>query len=124
MHGGGLRVSEALGLWVADVFEDPLDPERALIRIYHPEDGKAPEVWKGCHGGTHRAAYLKENYALIPRNRLGWKGRVMDHKDNFIQVQWFPSAYGVLFMKLWRDYLYCKRQFNPRPTILISDTKP
>ncbi|OED43741.1 hypothetical protein ACH42_09275 [Endozoicomonas sp. (ex Bugula neritina AB1)] len=117
-------MSEALGLWVADVFEDPLDPERALIRIYHPEDGKAPEVWKGCHGGTHRAAYLKENYALIPRNRLGWKGRVMDHKDNFIQVQWFPSAYGVLFMKLWRDYLYCKRQFNPRPTILTSDTKP
>ena len=112
MHGGGLRVSEALHLWVTDVFEDPLAPERALVRIYHPEDGKAPEQWQGRHGETYRAAYLKENYALVPRNRLqtsqrlGWKNRVMDHQDNFIQVQWFPLDYGRLFMKLWQDYLY------------------
>lgn len=112
MHGGGLRVSEALSLWITDVFEDPFDQQRAMVRIYHPEDGKAPLNWKGQHGETNRSAYLLQNYGLIPRNReqgtqyLGWKAKTVDHKENYLQVHWFPSDYGRLFMKLWRDYLY------------------
>ena len=35
MHGGGLRESEAIMLWVTDVFEDPYDPEKAIVRIYN-----------------------------------------------------------------------------------------
>ena len=35
MHGGGLRESAAIMLWVTDVLEDPYDPEKAIVRIYN-----------------------------------------------------------------------------------------
>lgn len=110
MHGGGLRVSEALSLWVDDVQSNPKEPDSALVRVYHPEDGRAPHGWKSYRGQTNRAAYLREEYGLTPRNRvigtkrLGWKTRVMDHKDNYIQVWWYPTYYGKLFWHLWQEY--------------------
>ena len=63
------------------------------------------------NGSKTRKAYLMEEYALVPRKnrmgtqRVGWKSKVVDHKDNYLQVQWFPTDYGKLFMMLWRDYL-------------------
>lgn len=111
LHGGGLRESEALSLWTTDVFLDPQDPECALVRIYHPEDGRAPENWRGRNGQTNRAAYLLEKFGLTPRNKLigslhlGWKNSKVDGRDNFIQVQWFPKDYGRLFLRLWQDYM-------------------
>ena len=110
MHGGGLRESEALTLWVTDVFEDPHDSDKAIVRIYNEVDGKAPYGWRSRSGTKTREAYLKEQYSRIPRIRMkgtahiGWKGRVVDHRDNYIQVQWFPSDYGKVFMSLWRNY--------------------
>ena len=110
MHGGGVRESEALTLWVTDVFEDPYNPDSAVVRIYNETDGKAPEGWRNRSGASTRAAYLKEQYARIPRQRmkgtarLGWKNRVVDHKDNYLQVQWFPADYGKVFMSLWKNY--------------------
>lgn len=112
MHGAGLRESEPLHLWVQDVLIDPHDPTRALVRIYHPEDGKAPENWKSRTGKTNRSAYLRENYALAPRNRLrgtkavGWKVRMHDHGDYYIQLYWFPTDFGRLFLKLWKEHLF------------------
>lgn len=110
MHGGGLRESEALLLWVTDVFEDPYDPDKAVVRIYNEIEGKAPDSWSSRGGRHTRAAYLKEEYARIPRIQmrgtahLGWKCRVVDHKDGYIQVQWFQADYGKAFMLLWKDY--------------------
>jgi integrase len=110
MHGGGLRESEALNLWVTDVFEDPNNPDSAIVRIYNEVDGKAPGNWKSRNGSRTRGAYLKEEYARIPRirmsgtARIGWKCKVVDHQDNYIQVQWFPSDYGKVFMTLWKSY--------------------
>ncbi|WP_257325972.1 gamma-mobile-trio recombinase GmtY [Pseudoalteromonas rhizosphaerae] len=110
IHGGGLRLSEAMALWVTDVFEDSHNPDIAIVKIYNEIDGKAPYNWKSRSGTQTREAYLKENYARIPRikmsgtNFLGWKSRVVDHKDNYIKVQWFPSDYGKIFMSLWRNY--------------------
>lgn len=110
MHGGGLRESEALMTWVTDVFEDPFKPDSAIVRIYNEVDGTAPYNWRSRSGAHTREAYLKEEYARIPRvrmsgtSRLGWKGRVVDHKDNYIQIQWFPTDYGKLFMLLWKTY--------------------
>lgn len=110
MHGGGLRESEALTLWVTDVFEDPYDPDIAIVRIYNEVEGKAPEGWRSLSGRTTREAYLKEQYARIPRIRmtttqkLGWKNRLTDHKDNYLQVQWFPTDYSRVFMILWKTY--------------------
>ena len=111
MHGGGLRESEALHLWLEDVFIDPLNENSVKIRIYHPEDGKAPNNWRGRSGKTTRAAYLKEKYALSPRNHLmgkkhiGWKSRVTDSKDNYLEVYWFPEIFGEVFAILWRVYI-------------------
>lgn len=111
MHGGGLRESEALHLWFDDVLVDPHDAHNVIVRIYHPVDGKAPNNWKSRTGKTTRAAYIKERYGLTPRTELlgkqkvGWKGRTADHKDNYIQVHWFPKEFGYLFAKLWQDYI-------------------
>lgn len=110
MHGGGLRESEALSIWVTDVFEDPYNPDSAVVRVYNEVDGKAPDGWRSRSGKYTRAAYLKEEYARIPRikmqgtARIGWKNRVVDHRDGYIQVQFFPTDYGKVFMSLWKDY--------------------
>lgn len=111
MHGTGVRESDALHLWVDDVFHDPDNLDSVIIRLYHPEDGKAPNHWVGRKRQSTRAAYLAENYHLVPRNRLsgtarvGWKTKVVDHDDNYIQLHWFPSYYGEIFAHLWRQYL-------------------
>lgn len=111
MHGGGLRESEAMSLWVTDVFEDPYNPDNALVKIYNEVDGKAPGGWRSRSGKRTREAYLKEEYARIPRikmlgtARIGWKNRLVDHRDNYIQVQWFPTDYSKVFMLLWKNYL-------------------
>ena len=110
MHGGGMRESETLHLWIEDVSIDPLNSNSVKVRIYHPEDGKAPNNWRGRSGKTTRAAYLKEKYALSPRNDLmgkkhvGWKSRVTDSKDGYLEVHWFPTIFGEVFAKLWQDY--------------------
>ena len=110
MHGGGLRESEALTLWVTDVFEDPYNPDNAIVRIYNEIDGKAPNGWRSHSGTQTREAYLKEEYARIPRirmmgtQRIGWKNKLSDNKDNYIQVQWFPTDYSKVFMLLWKNY--------------------
>lgn len=110
MHGGGLRESETLHLWIEDVLIDPLNTDSVKVRIYHPEDGKAPYGWRGRTGKVTRAAYLKEKYTLSPRNelmgkkRVGWKSGVVDSKDGYIEVHWFPTIFGEAFAALWQDY--------------------
>ncbi|KRP64709.1 gamma-mobile-trio recombinase GmtY [Pseudomonas orientalis] len=112
MHGAGLRESEPLHLWIHDVLIDPHEPDRALVRLYHPEEGKAPDAWKSRTGKTNRSAYLRETYALAPRNKLrgtknvGWKVRLHDHRDGYIQLHWFPTDFGHLFLKLWGEHLH------------------
>ena len=112
MHGAGLRECEPLHLWIQDVLIDSDDPTKAIVRIYHPEDGRAPEGWKSRTGKTNRSACLRELHALAPRNRLrsthgvGWKVRAHDHRDGYIELHWFPTDFGQLFLKLWREHLH------------------
>lgn len=111
IQGAGLRVSEALLLWVTDVFEDPSDPDSAIVRIYNEEEGKAPDGWKSRNGIKTRKAYLQEQYGRLPRQEmlgtqnLGWKSRVVDHQDGYLEARFFPTEYSRVFMKLWRQYL-------------------
>lgn len=113
MHGGGLRESEALHLWIEDVLIDPKNFKSVYVHIYHPEFGKAPNNWKGLNGQTTRAAYLREKFLLSPRNvlvskkRVGWKNRLVDSKDGYLFVQWFPPIFGEIFARLWQDYVRC-----------------
>lgn len=111
MHGAGLRESDAQHLWITDVEDHPLIEGGAMVRVYHPEEGRAPNNWRGRRGTTTRAAYLREQYGLMPRSlrqgtkRVGWKTRLVDHADNYIQLHWFPPRFSVLFMKLWRVHI-------------------
>ena len=111
MHGAGFRRSEALLLWVTDVFEDPNDPDKAIVRIYNETEGKAPNDWKPRKGPATRKAYLKERYARAPREdlqgtqHLGWKTKVVDHEDGYLEAYFFPQDWAKVFMSLWRKYL-------------------
>ncbi|WP_243055239.1 gamma-mobile-trio recombinase GmtY [Pseudomonas sp. BP01] len=111
MHGAGLRESDTLHLWVMDVTEHPMIEDGAMVRVYHPEEGAAPDNWRGSKGQITRGAYLRENYALTARNlrqgtrRVGWKTRLVDHADNYIQLYWFPTRFSILFMKLWKVHV-------------------
>lgn len=110
MHGAGFRASEALTLWVTDVFENPQNPDKAIVRIYNEIDGTAPEGWKSRQGIKTRAAYLKEKFKRIPRKNmsrtghLGWKAVVSDGKDGYLEAYFFQAEYAELFMSLWRVY--------------------
>ncbi|MBF4232966.1 site-specific integrase, partial [Vibrio anguillarum] len=64
MHGAGVRESDALHLWVDDVFLDPINCDSVIVRLYHPEDGKAPNHWVGRKRQSTRSAYLAEKYHL------------------------------------------------------------
>uniref|UniRef100_UPI000B065BBC gamma-mobile-trio recombinase GmtY n=1 Tax=Vreelandella aquamarina TaxID=77097 RepID=UPI000B065BBC len=111
MHGSGLRVSEAMVLWVTDVFENPADPSQALVRIYSEREGVAPEGWKSRKGERNRKAYLKEKYGRVPRcdmkgtQHLGWKSKLVDNKEGYLIAQWFPVDFAKVFMMLWKTYL-------------------
>lgn len=111
MHGAGLRISEAMLLWVTDVFENPADPSQALVRIYSERDGVAPEGWKSRKGERTRKVYLKEKYGRIPRcemkgtQYLGWKAKLVDDRDGYLIAQWFPVDFARVFMTLWKTYL-------------------
>ena len=111
MHGGGLRESEALHLWVQDVYFDPDHSGSVKVRIYHPEDGDAPEGWKSRAGRKNRSAYLKEKHILTPRTmlsdsqHLGWKATVTDGVGDYLEVHWFSRDFGRVFAILWLDYL-------------------
>ncbi|ATD10233.1 hypothetical protein PPIS_b1227 [Pseudoalteromonas piscicida] len=111
MHGGGLRESEALSLWVTDV-DYPQDSSSPLrVRVYDEEYGKAPFGWKSTQGLKTRQAYLMYNFGRVTRKKssgtqhIGWKGSKFDHKDGYIEVYWFPNYYGQLFKKLWNTYM-------------------
>ena len=130
MHGSGARESDALHLWVDDVFEDPTNSNSVIVRLYHPEEGKAPHRWIGRKRQTTRSAYLAEKYNLLPRNKLtgtarvGWKTRIVDHSDNYIQMHWFPAYLGELFAVLWRQYLlYLLPIERQHPYAFISFSK-
>lgn len=111
MHGGGLRVSEAVIPWIADISNHPLYPGSTLIRVYNEVDGKAPHGWKGRNGNQSRKSYLKEEFGRIPRKyeigtqHVGWKNKRPDSSDGYIEVFWFPSDLGILFNALWQKYL-------------------
>ena len=124
MHYGGLRMSEPFHLYVQDVIADPLDPNAALVRIYHPSDGLAPPDWKGPDGkplkNLQRRAYLRGKHQLLPRNEYwktesmhaGWKGGTLDDKTHFMRVFFFPTWTVGFFWQAWKLYLLQRAQLN------------
>lgn len=117
MHWGGLRVSEPFHLWVSDVVTNPLKPDEASVRVFHPIDGAAPHDFKGPSGRfmANREAYLQAKYpGYRPRNKetgnrkTGWKNpKLDDTSQNFMHVHWLPTGIaGRLFLQAWKLYMY------------------
>lgn len=124
MHYGGVRMSESFHLYVQDVIDDPLDPNAAFVRIYHPSEGLAPPDWKGLNGkpfkDLQRRDYLRGKYQLLPRNEYwrtegfyaGWKGGTLDDTSKFMRVFFFPTWTARLFKQIWRHYLIQRARLN------------
>jgi site-specific recombinase XerD len=114
MHYGGVRLSEALSLWIDDV---SVEDGEVIVRIYHPEYGLTPG------GKTNRAACLQSQYGLQPRNRLvkatdplflGWKnGLITDPQRRCFEMFFYPYDAGQVFAGLWRDY-HLKQRVKPK----------
>jgi site-specific recombinase XerD len=132
MHGGGLRESEAFHLYVSDVGVDPLNPNSATVRLYHPAQGLAPPDFIDPITGqrilTDRATYLMQRYGLLPRNEqagrfsAGFKDLFMtDARELFAQVHWFPSVWGEIFLTLFKSYIFHERKrVANHPYLLVS----
>lgn len=115
LHNGP-RLSEVLHLFVHDVVPDPTRPDTALVRIYHPEEGLAPNDWLNEYGESITATrneYLRGKYGMLPRTLakptttafVGWKGATLDSRDTkHFRVWFFPEYYGEVFWRLWEYY--------------------
>jgi hypothetical protein len=102
---------------VQDVFPDPEDPNLAVVRIYHPSEGRAPQDFKNPTTGkyiTDRESYLLLKYGLLPRNMYsaqdkrfaGWKGPRLDNdEDKYMHVYWLSKEWGYIFMYAWKMYM-------------------
>jgi integrase len=132
LHGGGLRESEPFHLYVTDVAVDPRNPNSALVRLFHPEQGSAPDDFIDPISGKRiqgdRETYLRTKWHLEPRNlthgrfHAGWKDlQLTDQREKYALVHWFPSFWGEVFLFLFRIYLTRFRSRHyPHPYIFVS----
>lgn len=132
LHGGGLRESEPFHLFVSDVAIDPRNPNSALVRLYHPEQGAAPDDFidpvtiKRIAGD--REHYLKSKWNLEPRNLIhgrfhaGWKDlQLTDQRGRYALVHWFPSFWGEVFLQLFKIYITKHRSRHcTHPYLFVS----
>lgn len=132
LHGGGLRESEPFHLYVSDVAIDPQNPKSALVRLYHPEQGRAPADYIDPISEKYmladRETYLRTKWGMEPRNLVagrfhaGWKDLMLtDGVAKYAQVHWFPSAWGELFLSLFKIYISKMRsRHSKHPFLFVS----
>lgn len=132
LHGGGLRESEPFHLYVSDVSIDRRNPKMAVVRLYHPEQGRAPADYANPISGRRiiadREEYLRVKWKLQPRNLVegrfhaGWKDLQLSHEaEKFTLVNWFPDYWGELFLSLFRLYItHCRSRHFPHPYLFVS----
>lgn len=134
LHGGGLRESEPFHLYVSDVAIDPRNAESALVRMYHPERGKAPDDYIDPVSGkvidADREQYLKVKWGLQPRTlevgrfHAGWKElKLSNGRENYALVHWFPSYWGEVFLSLFKIYINKVRSRHCSHPYLFVSTK-
>jgi integrase len=121
---GGVRQSEAMHLWVDDVFEHPDDPASCIVLIHAPESGvcEYTDPLTKAKARTTRIDYLHRYCGQkLPltmetgRRKAGWKGGLLTKRDrNAIQVFWIDPVAGKLFRRLWQLYIACIRPTLPQ----------
>ena len=129
LHGGGLRVSEALHLWVMDVFEALNDSEEAVVKVFHPSEGLVPyrDPKTGRTRQMPRAEYLRQVYDRKPltelpgRKAVGWKDPLLtDPQARAMQVFWRSTDYGRLFMQIYRVYVQTWPRITSHPYLFVT----
>jgi integrase len=110
----GLRISEALNLFVDDIDVD--EDGAAIIYLKDPCDGideRYDPITK-TPNNVSRKVFLRARYGLLPRDVLpknhplhaGWKGMLWDDNRKKVSiVHWLTPSYGQLFWQLHTDYL-------------------
>lgn len=129
LHGGGLRVSDALNIWINDVYADPEDPESVDVRLCDPHDGVIQITDPHSHRTKKitRTNYLRERYGRLPlsmypgRSRVGSKGNLyQDAHHKFTLVYWRDPGYGRAFSQLYRIYTRIKPRSAGHPYMFIT----
>ncbi len=132
MHGGGLRESEPFHLYVSDIAVDPHNPKSALVKVFHPEQGVAPDDFidplTGKNIVADREEYLRVKWQMEPRNLVpgrfhaGWKDlHLTDQRQKYALVHWFPSYWGEVFLNLFKVYITKVRsRHSHHPFLFVS----
>lgn len=134
LHGGGLRESEPFHLFVSDVSVDPTNAKCALVKLYHPEQGAAPDDYidplTKKRIEADREEYLRVKWAMEPRSLVvgklhaGWKDlHMMDERRKYAQIHWFPTFWGEVFLELFKIYITKLRSRHARHPFLFVSQK-
>lgn len=114
MHFGGLRISEAIQLYVVDIACLDNSDRTHVVKVHDPAYGVSPKDIKET-----RREYLWKYFQLRPRNEYptsskhfaGWKKPLLTNSSGkFFTVEFFPSNAGELFFDFWRLYLLHQRK--------------
>ncbi|MBS7825005.1 site-specific integrase [Wohlfahrtiimonas chitiniclastica] len=122
LNYGGLRKSEVFHIYVSDITLNPNHPKEALVRVYHPEFGAAPDP-----NYKNRKEYLsaktkykpRNNYLISERLYAGWKGALLSSKQGYFDVVFNPPSKAQEFLMVWAKYLKeqrvepSKKDFHP-----------
>jgi integrase len=113
---GGIRLSEALNLFVDDVV---LGPEGATVILKHPARGVDERFNSslGRHAAVTRKSFLAAWAGLAPRNELpksdphyaGWKGMAWDDPAAEASlVHWLTPEHGKYFARMHERYMHVR----------------
>jgi len=124
---GGIRISEALNLFVDDIKID--DAGQAVVLLKHPVKGKDTRYLNGACVTETRQEFLSR-YGLIPRNMLGqanplhsgWKGILYDNQaERCSMVHWVTPEFSRKFAQLHMEYMHYRiKAGNKHPYYFIS----
>jgi integrase len=129
LHGGGLRLSEALTLWIHDVYPDPDDPESVIVRLYDPHEGvvRFTDQISGRQVRATRFEYLKRYYGMAPlsmqpgNRAIGSKPNLyQDTREKYSPVYWRSRAYGRTFKQLYREYVLTRPKPDCNPFLFTG----
>lgn len=122
LGAGGLRLCEALHIFISDISQDAETGE-ARILLADPTYGKIQVPPGNTQKKLSRQEYLKEKFGLVPRDQLplndlqfvGWKGMKFHHPETkTADVVWLHPLFGRLFWELHKRYLKIRKDAHPK----------
>jgi len=130
LHEGGLRLSEALHLWIDDVFVRHEDPASAVVRVYHPREGLRAyeDPVTGNSRTVTRAEYLRLAYGRAPltelpgRKAVGWKEPLLTNAtEKYMTVFWWSDDGARAFLEAYYRYVQLRPHVDKHPYLFIAE---